>query len=498
LAAVRRPRAAHRILLVAHAYPGDSAAGVETYTERLALELQRRGREVAVACGRIRPGRAQNSVVCEKVNDISVLGIVQNWPYRDLPEAVSDPALDRVFGSLLDERRPDLVAIQSLQGLSAGFVAEAARRCVPVVMHLHDAWASCASGGQRLHPDGATCLPLDERRCPGCWDRYRHREGPLEQASRWVAARLPGVLAPDTLHRAWLGLPGPLRQGLRRVNERGARMGGRGRGRGRDAARGGGRAAGAADPRFLARRSAVAAAMRALHGVISPTRFQLESLRDDGVPLPRRTAVVGTGVPGERAAATVDPGGPLRVLFLGTWVPHKGPQVLAEALALLSSQDAARIDARALGPDPFPAWKLEVLRRAGGRLRDGGLARGAVAVQAELAAADLVVLPSIWPENAPLVALEARAAGRPLLASRAGGLPEIVEDGRDGLLLPPGDARALATQLARLALDRPAFLGLAARVEPPRNVGDWVDEIERSWSAMAAAVPGDVAVEAHA
>lgn len=85
-------------------------------------------------------------------------------------------------------------------------------------------------------------------------------------------------------------------------------------------------------------------------------------------------------------------------------------------------------------------------------------------VAACLAAADVVALPSLQ-EGLGVAALEAMAAGRPVVASRVGGLAEVVVDEVTGLLVPPGDAAALGRALARLGAD-PALrerLGAAGR-----------------------------------
>jgi glycosyltransferase involved in cell wall biosynthesis len=66
-----------------------------------------------------------------------------------------------------------------------------------------------------------------------------------------------------------------------------------------------------------------------------------------------------------------------------------------------------------------------------------------------LASARALVLGSIWPENAPLVILEARAAGCPVIAPAIGGIPELVEEGVDGWLYPAGDVAALAERMLR-------------------------------------------------
>jgi len=83
-----------------------------------------------------------------------------------------------------------------------------------------------------------------------------------------------------------------------------------------------------------------------------------------------------------------------------------------------------------------------------------------------LATVRAVVVPSLWPENFPYAVLEAQAAARAVVASDIGGIPEQITHGRDGLLVPPGDADALARTVARLLSDpdRAQRIGAAGRV----------------------------------
>jgi glycosyltransferase involved in cell wall biosynthesis len=84
-----------------------------------------------------------------------------------------------------------------------------------------------------------------------------------------------------------------------------------------------------------------------------------------------------------------------------------------------------------------------------------------------LGAADLVAVPSTQPDPLPGAAIEAGAAGCAVIASAHGGLPEIIQDGKTGVLVAPGDAPALAVAAARL-LDDPARaeqLGAAAALD---------------------------------
>jgi glycosyltransferase involved in cell wall biosynthesis len=87
-----------------------------------------------------------------------------------------------------------------------------------------------------------------------------------------------------------------------------------------------------------------------------------------------------------------------------------------------------------------------------------------------MAAADLVVFPSTVPHFARPV-IEAGAMAKPVVASRIGGVEDLVEDGRTGILVPPGDAEALADAVARVLLDRPLArrMGEAAHAESLRR-----------------------------
>jgi glycosyltransferase involved in cell wall biosynthesis len=104
-----------------------------------------------------------------------------------------------------------------------------------------------------------------------------------------------------------------------------------------------------------------------------------------------------------------------------------------------------------------------------------------------LGAADVVVIPS-RSEGLPLAALEAMAAGRPIVATAVRGLRDLLEDGRTALLVPPGDAQALAAAVRRL-LDDPELarsLGDAALQEAGRYTEDaMVDAYLRLYAEVA-------------
>jgi glycosyltransferase involved in cell wall biosynthesis len=132
-----------------------------------------------------------------------------------------------------------------------------------------------------------------------------------------------------------------------------------------------------------------------------------------------------------------------RVLFIGRLDRQKGFDVLLQAVGPLASRIALRVIGSAVVGDQAA---ITVDRPGVTMLGWCDEAR----VRHELAWADCVVVPSRW-EGFGLVALEAMRAGRAVIASRVGGLPEVVEDGHTGWLIPPDDAVALRSTLVSLS-----------------------------------------------
>jgi glycosyltransferase involved in cell wall biosynthesis len=146
-----------------------------------------------------------------------------------------------------------------------------------------------------------------------------------------------------------------------------------------------------------------------------------------------------------------DPPPPLRVVAAGRLTPEKGFDVLVAAVAQLAHEGVdVQLDLVGDGPDAARLRGPRVSLR-------GALPR--TELHALMAGAHAVVVPSRR-EGLGLVAVEALALGRPVVASRVGGLTETVEDGVDGILVAPGDVRALAAALRCLPLAPPAARGV--------------------------------------
>ena len=150
------------------------------------------------------------------------------------------------------------------------------------------------------------------------------------------------------------------------------------------------------------------------------------------------------------------------VLYVGSLIAHKGVDVLLRAYRALQDRiKDAELWLVGSGPDER---RLRRLCASSGteRVVFHGM-RAAADVADCYARASVVVVPSLWLENAPLVAYEAMAHGRALVVADTGGLPELVAPGESGVVFARGDAEDLATKLACLLAD-PARLARFGRV----------------------------------
>lgn len=173
-----------------------------------------------------------------------------------------------------------------------------------------------------------------------------------------------------------------------------------------------------------------------------------------------KMVTIRNGIAADVCVSTFDPGAeaPLSLVFVGRHDRQKGLDVLIQAIQRLRRTNI-RLDvvgAPAVDPDP-------VVQRgfASERVHIHGWLPREMAWNV-IARADAVVMPSRW-EGFGLTALEAMRLGKPVIASKVGGLAEIVVDGVTGLHTPPGDVEALAALLDSLNRKQLQSMGGAAR-----------------------------------
>jgi glycosyltransferase involved in cell wall biosynthesis len=191
--------------------------------------------------------------------------------------------------------------------------------------------------------------------------------------------------------------------------------------------------------------------------------------------LPNPTPPLPVLPPRDELRRSLDVDGPL-LAFAGRLTPAKALDV-----AFAAVEQVGDVTLLVAGDGEL---REELERRAGPRVRFlGALERDRVLEL--LAGADAALLSSSW-ENFPHVLVEALAAGTPVIATRVGGVPEIVEDGVNGLLVAPNDAAALAAAIRRFFGDEElrALLRAGAASSVARFSPDAVfDELDRTLRA---------------
>ncbi|MFA6286235.1 MAG: glycosyltransferase family 4 protein [Opitutaceae bacterium] len=163
---------------------------------------------------------------------------------------------------------------------------------------------------------------------------------------------------------------------------------------------------------------------------------------------------LGITVPADSALRESANDRPPRVLYVGRFEHRKGVDVLLSAIpAVLASAPGTTFDL--VGHDANDYWQQRFWRENPGIPREQVRFHGKVGATALLAAyrdCDIFVAPSRY-ESFGLIYVEAMAWGKPVIGCRAGGIPEVVTDGENGLLAEPGDIAGLRDALLRLCLD---------------------------------------------
>jgi glycosyltransferase involved in cell wall biosynthesis len=198
----------------------------------------------------------------------------------------------------------------------------------------------------------------------------------------------------------------------------------------------------------------------------------------------RKVATIPNGT-GACTAADPDPelralaGGEPLAVFVSKLRPEKNPLALVRAAATLHAAGELPGRVAIVGDGELaPAVRDEIAARGAGEAVRWFPYGGSTAPY--IAAADLIVVPSRW-ESLPITPLEAMACGVPVLATAVGGMPEAVEHGSTGWLVPDGDEGALAAALRELLGDRDRLTraGTAARelVEERFRLDTMVDRV---------------------
>jgi len=297
-----------------------------------------------------------------------------------------DAALDRV----LREEEVDVVHVHHFAHLGFGLPQGAFAHGKPVLFHLHDYHSICVRG-QLVQRDLHRCEGPQESRCASCVLEHLRARPSLH-----FAGKLADRVGLRSTARNLVAVGNPREPDLRQIR---------------------------------ARFQASQVAFSKIDRFLSPSQDLAQRMSEAGWAPSDRIFVEDLPLVQPIRPRKAKAQGPLRFLFVGSLIPTKGPQVLLEA-----AKDLA-CEVRFYGPAPSfdgrPQWGEELIAKIE---KQDNAHYGGVFESAQrddvYGEADVLVLPSTWEENSPLVLREGLAAGLPVIASRVGGLEEIAPNAR--------------------------------------------------------------------
>jgi glycosyltransferase involved in cell wall biosynthesis len=444
-----------KVLLTVHQFFPEFAAGTEVLTRAVARELRSRGHEVRVLTGH--PGRADLRDE-ERCDEYDFEGIhVHRFHHaytpmggqRSMIEVGYDNRLaSAYFKRIVDAWIPDVVHFFHLNRLGSGMIEHAAQAGIPRFMTPTDFWTICPTA-QLVCSDGSLCAGPSVN-SGNCIKHFaQSTQGGLV---RFFSQLLP-VAAADLLGR--LSRDGVLSSYPRRVEVMA----------------------------IIARLGINVARLNQLSALVVPNKFMREMLVRHGV-LPELIIQSSFGVDG--GAGLVPPRvrlpqQPLRVGFIGTLAPHKGCEVLIKAFKMLP-RGAAGLRIYGNTTD-FPDYSAALKRLTGDwqSIEFCGTFDNSL-IGHVFADLDVLVVPSLWYENTPLVVHSAQAARCAVVASDFPGLSEVVRDQENGLLFEAGNSAELARQLFRLVDEPELAAQLGRHARPPKSTATYVDELMEIWA----------------
>lgn len=443
-----------KILFTVHQFFPEFSSGTEVLTLSVARELMERGYDVHVFSGH--PSEAQ-IMEENRFDEYDYEGIhVYRFHHAYTPMFGQISMVDlsynntlaaKYFEQVLEIYKPDLVHFFHLNRLGTGLIDLAVRTGIPAFMTPTDFWAICPTA-QLLLCNGDLCQGPNEY-AGNCVKHYAEstKNGLIGNLAKWLPTTLANLLV--RLTQANLMPPYPHRI---EVHSIGSRLG------------------------------INVARLNQLKGIISPNQFMSEKLVQHGV-IPDLIVHSAFGVDVVNNVEDLDchlPRHPLRVGFIGTLIPHKGCHVLIKAFKSLSSGQAVL---KVYGNmDEIPEYSNALKRLADnndaiefcGTFHNSKIGK----VLAEL---DVLVVPSLWYENTPLVIYSAQAARCPVIASNFPGISEVIRDEVNGLLFEADNVMALTKQLTRLIEETSLLNKLSSCSATPKSTATYVDELLSTW-----------------
>lgn len=408
-----------KILFVAHSFIPHTFAGTEIYTHLLAKELARED-EVAVFF-RIKNLREKEYSLTKSHRDgFETFAINRTFNQcRCFNQTYSDSQVDKVFAGLLDKIMPDCVHIQHLLFLSLGIVKEAKKRRLPVIFTLNDYWLMCPRG-QLIREDLEVCPSYNFELCRECLLSQLAINGNSLRYYNLMREFLSPFFV-QKIKKAYLCLVNrnsPVRD---------------------------------FDYLLQGRLMAVKEIISQVDIFIAPSNFLREKFIAFGIP-EHKIRHIPYGHELNRKDVQRIPSSKFRFGFVGTILPMKGLDYLIDAFQNIKSSEVELLIFGKFYPYAGYESYPKVLKKKASsdkriKFKGGFHHKDLSEVFSQI---DCLVVPSLWPENSPLVITEAFMHKVPVIAFGVGGVPELVKNGENGILVNPRDTEGLKNAMEKI------------------------------------------------
>lgn len=459
----QRAHSMKRVLLTVHKFFPEHKAGTEVLTLKVAQGLIARGYEVLVVTANPPDIDARHlsteewrDYVHEGVNVHSIEEGLRLKGYTFKHEYYHQ-AIKEHFDGVLARFKPDLVHIFHAQNLTSSIIDSCEQVGVPIVSSLTDFWFVCPVV-QLKRPDGALCRGPGEggKNCLTCYTP--ELIPPAAQLIEAVGTKLPAF------GNIIESLPKPLKTASAKALQIGycaAKMP-------------------AAIRATTERPETLRIAANKNKAIMVPTKLMRDIFIENGMKSELLHLVPFGLDQSNLQGHQVKTASPLlRIGFIGTIFEHKGLDLLIKAFQKFPSGTAAVLQIYG-DINQFPEYGKTI--RALIDVKPDNIELRGTFPNAELGRVldniDVLVVPSRWYENTPLVIQSALATKTPLIATNLGGMSELVKHEQNGLLFGLNDVNSLHAQLLRLVNDRALLKQFMNNIPPERTIEAMVDDIE--------------------
>lgn len=446
-----------RILLTSHQFLPKYSFGTEKLTFECGRELLKRGHEVHVlTTDAPSPSLPQNKYWNYTYQGLRVrlFGLSVGETSDPLRYEFDNPEMAERMREYMREVRPDVVHVWHAGRLSGSIIEAAKEFDVPVVFTATDFWTLCRVIHLRRADTGELCTGPNHART-NCLRCFIARTNVSQAAKDKYLSKSDTELAVyTTLASAPILRSSRYGKRVRAVTDRVS---------------------------FLKK------IINSTDRVIAPTKLTRDLLLRNGIN-PRLLQISRYGIDTSHiTAAPPSPAHPpvMRFGFMGGLVRHKGVHTLIKAFRGLPDI-LGPVELKIYGDpgrDPKYFRELEKLAAGDRRIRFIGPFEGEK-VGWILSEVDVLVVPSAWYENTPLVVYEAFASGTPVVATDLGGLTEVIEHDKNGLLFQVDHVKDLNGQLLRFVLEPDLLSRLRGGIESIRTIEDSVDELEQIYQEL--------------